>query len=75
MELAACLGEWNRAARLIGATKALSAQTGNLRDVLFDDKVREALGAAGFMQAEAEGKAISYEVMLAEVRAWLEIRT
>ncbi len=75
MELAACLEDWIRAARLVGATKALSAQTGNLRDALHDDKVREALGAAAFMRAEAEGKSVSYDVVLKEVRAWLEIRT
>ncbi len=75
MELAACLEDWIRAARLVGATKALSAQTGNRRDALHDDKVREALGAPAFLQAEAEGKALNYEAMLAEVRAWLEVRT
>jgi tetratricopeptide (TPR) repeat protein len=74
MELAAYLGDWIRAARLIGATKALSAQTGNRRDALYDDKVQEALGAAAFMEAEAEGKAVPYDAMLAQVRAWLEIR-
>jgi len=75
MELAVWLKEWMRAARLIGATKALSAQTGNRRDTLYDDSVRESLGAAAFMQAEAEGTAIPYEAMLAEVGAWLERRT
>ena len=74
MELAAYLGEWIRAARLVGATKALSAQTGNRRDAIHDDKVREALGGTAFMQAEAEGKAAPYEAMLEEVRAWLESR-
>ena len=74
MELAAYLGEWIRAARLVGATKALSAQTGNRRDAIHDDKVREALGGTAFMQAEAEGKAVPYEAMLEEVRAWLESR-
>jgi hypothetical protein len=74
MELAAYLEDWIRAARLIGATKALSAQTGNRRDELHDDRVREALGADAFMQAEAEGMAVPYEAMLSEVRAWLESR-
>jgi predicted ATPase len=74
MDLAACLGDWNRAARLIGATKALSAQTGNRRDALRDDKVRDALGVAEFTMAETDGKTIPYEAKMAEARAWLERR-
>jgi tetratricopeptide (TPR) repeat protein len=71
MELAAYLEDWIRAARLIGATKALSAQTGNRRDALHDDNVARVLGADAFMQAEAAGTAVPYEAILAEVRAWL----
>ena len=36
-------------------------------------KVREALGAAAFAEAEVGGRALSFEDAMAEARAWLEI--
>jgi non-specific serine/threonine protein kinase len=80
--LAAFFSESECAARLYGATEALSEQMGRQREPV--DKVflapliqrtREALGAAGFAAAESAGRSLSYDEAIAETRSWLEQRS
>jgi predicted ATPase/class 3 adenylate cyclase len=79
--LAALLVEWERAARLYGAAQAQLEETGIRRETADEAflapliaKVREALGEAAFVVAEAGGRALSYEEAMAEARGWLEQR-
>ncbi len=79
--LAAFLEEWERAARLYGAAEELLTQTGMGRQSADEAflmplvaKTRAALGDAAFAEAEAAGRALSYEEATAEARAWLENR-
>jgi hypothetical protein len=77
--LAAFFSEWERAARLYGATGALSEQTGYRREPVDEAslaplirRTREALGAAAFAAAESDGRLLSYDEAMAEARTWLE---
>ena len=70
--------DWARAARFYGAAEALTGQTGLQRDptdeaflVPLIEKARTAQGAAAFAADEAAGRALSYDVVMNEVRAWL----
>ena len=73
------LGEaWERSAMLFGAAQEQMAQSGLQRDPTDDAflaplvaRVRAALGAAAFAAAEAAGRALAYEVALAQTRTWL----
>jgi tetratricopeptide (TPR) repeat protein len=78
-ELAAFFGEWKQAARFYGAIEAQSAQAGSRREpsdeaslVPLITRTRDALGAAGFAEAEASGRSLSYDEAIAEARTWLE---
>ena len=70
---------WEAAARFYGAVQARFAEI-VLRRTPADDaflesqivKAREALGDEAFTTAEAAGRALPYEQILDEVRAWLE---
>jgi hypothetical protein len=80
--LAASFGEWERAARLYGAGERLSEQMGYHREPVdeaalapFIARSREALGAEVFAAAEAAGRSLSYDEVIAEARAWLEQRS
>jgi non-specific serine/threonine protein kinase len=75
--LAAARSEWERAAELFGAAEAQTEQTGLHRDPADEAfltpliaKARDALGAA-FAQAEAAGRALSYDGAISRARAWL----
>jgi tetratricopeptide (TPR) repeat protein len=77
--LAALGKDWQRAARLYGAAEAQSASTGLHRDPADEaflaprvKAARDALGAAAFASAEAQGRALGYEGAIAETRAWLK---
>jgi len=79
--LAAFFSEWECAARLHGATEALSEQTGRQREPVDEAflaplirRTREALGAAAFAAAESAGRSLSYDEAIAEARSWLELR-
>lgn len=79
--LAAAAGDWERAAQFHGATEALSEQLGYRREppdgislAPLLARTREALGAAAFADAEAAGRALSYEEVIASARACLEQR-
>ena len=79
--LAALLKEWERAARFYGAAEAQTGQTG-LHDPADEaflapliTKARDALGVVAFEAAESSGGALSFEEVMAEVRAWLKNRS
>ncbi len=79
---AAFVGEFQRAARLYGATQAQLEQTGYHRDPADEAflapliaRARAALGAAAFTAAETAGSALDYDDGLAETRAWLQSRS
>jgi hypothetical protein len=79
--LAAAAGDWERAAQFHGATEALSEQLGYRREPPDEislapllARTLEALGAAAFADAEAAGRALSYEEVIASARACLEQR-
>jgi non-specific serine/threonine protein kinase len=76
--LAAVCDEWKRAARFFGSVEAQAEQTGYLRDpsdkAFFEPlitKTRIALGDDAFREAEAGGRAISYNEAIEDARAWL----
>jgi non-specific serine/threonine protein kinase len=77
--LGAHFGDWERAAQLWGAADAQSEQLGRRPDP-FDQaflspliaRARKALSKGAFAEAEAAGRALSYEAAMAETRAWLE---
>ena len=80
--LAACLGDWDRASRFYGAAQTQLEQTGIHRDsgdeaflMPWLAKSREALGEAAFAVSEANGRVLSYEDAISEVREWLENRS
>lgn len=75
VQLAASTGDWDRAARFIGASEALSEETGLRRSGSLDAEVRNALDAGAFDMAKAAGRVLSHAAVIAEVRAWLEDRT
>ncbi len=77
--LAAAVGDWERAARLHGATEALMEQMGYHREPSdeaslppFIARTTEALGRVAFAAAESTGRALSYDEAIAEAREWLE---
>ena len=70
---------WELTARLFGAAEALAQHTGVQRDAAdaqflmpHIEQAREALGAARFDAAEQEGRTLTHENALEEVRAALE---
>ncbi len=80
--LGAYFGDWERAARLWGAADAQAEQLGRRPDPFDREflspliaRARQALGESAFAAAETTGRATSYEVAMAEARAWLEERT
>jgi tetratricopeptide (TPR) repeat protein len=80
--LAAFFSEWESAARLYGATEALSREMGYQREPVDElflapliRRTREALGAAAFAAAESAGRSLSYDEAIAEARSWLEQRS
>jgi hypothetical protein len=80
--LAAFFSEWECAARLYGATEALSEKMGYQPEPVDEAfqaplirRTREALGAAAFAAAESAGRSLSYDEAIAEARSWLEQRS
>jgi predicted ATPase/class 3 adenylate cyclase len=82
-ELAVCVGDWERAARLQGAVAAQWEQMGQRgasapykrSSAPPISRAREALGATAFAAAEATGRALSYDAAMAEAHTWLEQRS
>ena len=75
---ATLLGEWERAARLYGWTEAQREQTGLHREPTDEllvapslAQMQEALGMPAFRAAEAAGRALGYDEIMAEARKWL----
>jgi non-specific serine/threonine protein kinase len=75
---AACRGDWRGAAQLHGATVALCEQSGYRLDpadeaflVPLLSRARETLGEPGFSAAEAVGRLLSYDAILADAKALL----
>ena len=80
-ELAGFFGEWTFAARLGGATEALSEQMGYRREpedeatyAAVIARTREALGDVAFADAQSAGRSLTYDGAIAEARGWLEQR-
>jgi hypothetical protein len=76
--LAAASGSHATAARLHGATVARMRESGTRHDPVDEAFIagwmarsREAIGAAAFDAAEAEGKALGYDAATAERDHWL----
>ena len=76
--LAAHLQEWAGAARFDGAADFHTVQMGRRRDVAdaaflapLVASARHALGAAGYADAEALGRAWSYDAAVAAMQEWL----
>jgi predicted ATPase/class 3 adenylate cyclase len=75
---ATLLGEWDRAARLYGWTEAQREESGLHREPTDElllvpslAQMQEKLGMPAFYAAEAAGRALSYDQMIAEARKWL----
>ena len=75
---AASSGQWLRAARLHGAVVAQCEQAGFHLDATDEaflvpliSRVREALGEPAFAAAEAAGRSLPFDTVVAEARAWL----
>jgi predicted ATPase/DNA-binding winged helix-turn-helix (wHTH) protein len=80
MELASSCGDWECAARLNGATAALTQEMGlplepDELSASHVARVRDALGVATYLVAETGGRALSYDEAIQEARAWLEQRS
>jgi predicted ATPase len=80
--LAALQEDWTRAAIYFGAAESQAEQTGLHRDPADEAflapliaKARGALGDAVFAAAETSGRAVSYQEVMAQVRAWLQAAT
>jgi non-specific serine/threonine protein kinase len=80
--LAALCEDWENAARFYGAAEAHSGSTGLHRDpadeaFLFPlmEKCRGALDTAAFQDAEAAGRALGYDELVARMRTWLSVET
>jgi predicted ATPase/DNA-binding CsgD family transcriptional regulator len=76
--LAAGLGQWSRAFRFDAATRLHTARMGRRRDVADEatlapmlDRARGGLGDANTALAEAEGRALSYDAAVEDLREWL----
>jgi hypothetical protein len=77
--LAALLEQWPQAARFYGGAEAMASATGLRRDAADETflapriaKARDAMQAAEFAAAEGQGRALPFELVLQEARAWLE---
>lgn len=72
---AAVRGEWSCAARLFGAAEAQAVQTGLQRDAADEaflaPLIAKARQAPEFADAEAAGRALTYEEAIGETRGWL----
>ncbi len=76
--LAAHLKDWQLAARFDGAADIHTVQMGRRRDVAdaaflapFVTRAREALGEAGYLDAQAVGRALSYDDAVDAMQQWL----
>jgi predicted ATPase/class 3 adenylate cyclase len=76
--LAASCEDWVNAARFFGAAEAQMESTGIHRDPADDAflkplvaRARSAVSAAEFAAADSAGRALSYDAVISEVRAWL----
>ncbi|MEO8537654.1 MAG: tetratricopeptide repeat protein, partial [Betaproteobacteria bacterium] len=77
--LAATCAQWTRAVRFFGVVEAQMAETGLHRDPADEaflapliESALAHLGAGGFAEASAAGRALTYDQAIAELRAWLE---
>lgn len=80
--LAAHHTQWELAARFDGAADTHTVQMGRRRDVAdaaflapFVERAREALGAAEYVDAQATGRALSYEDAVESMQQWLRRST
>jgi predicted ATPase/class 3 adenylate cyclase len=76
--LAALAEDWERAARFYGMAERQAGNTGIQMDPADDaflrplmSKTRRALGDARFASSHASGRALNFEEVMAEARAWL----
>lgn len=76
--LASANGDWPRALRLFSAAEAHAAITGLHRDATDEAflaplvaRARASLDSENRVEAEASGRALSYDAAIAEARAWL----
>ncbi len=76
--LAALREDWEKAARFYGAAERQTGDTGIRRDPADDaflrplmSKVHDAIGEPAFAASQASGRALTYEQVIAEARAWL----
>ena len=76
--LGASRDDLERAARFFGAAEAQIAETGIRRDptdeaflLPYVDRARKGLGEPAFLRAERDGRLLSYDDSIGEVRAWL----
>jgi predicted ATPase len=79
IELAAYLHEWEKAVRFYGASEKHREQFGLHREPADSSflepllaRLRETLGPSAFGEAEAAGRALSYEEAMRQLRPWLE---
>ena len=77
--LAAAMGDWTFAARMLGATEAERVALGYHRVRVDEDflaplaaRTRKALGEGAYGAAYEGGRALAVEQAVAEARAWLE---
>jgi predicted ATPase/class 3 adenylate cyclase len=80
--LASLRGEWEHAARFFGMAEKQAAQTGMYPDPVDEAslapliaRTREVLGTDEFQIAATRGRWLLLAEAMAEVRAWLEVRT
>jgi predicted ATPase/class 3 adenylate cyclase len=80
--LAALAEDWERAARFYGMAERQAGNTGLQRDPADDAflqplmaRTREALGPARFTASHASGRALNFDEVMAEARAWLATGT
>jgi non-specific serine/threonine protein kinase len=76
--LAALAGDWERAARFFGMAERQAGTSGFHRDPADEaflrplmSKTQEALGDSRFASSHASGRALNFEEVIAEARAWL----
>jgi hypothetical protein len=76
--LAALCGEWNQAARFLGAVESQTEHTAYHRDPADEaflapliTEARQRLSASTFEYASAEGRTLCYDEAIAQARAWL----
>ena len=80
--MAALEGDWLRAARFFGAAEEQTSYTGISRDPADDaylrpliERARRTASDDAFASAEQAGRALTYEDVIAEARAWLTGQT